>query len=110
MHAHVRVCGYVAYIFEYCARVGLLTLTVFVTLSNEVYNRRTAKIRVNKMMNNLVDIFWFWNSYWSVVGGIDGNKLRFRRKYFNLCQKALIYPETFGTKLRDKVLYYSKKD
>ncbi len=56
--------------------MGVLTTMVLVRVANEVYNRRIVNIRVNKMMNNLVDIFWFRSSYSLVVGGTDGNKLR----------------------------------
>jgi hypothetical protein len=75
----VRVCGYLAYKWKYWSRVGVLTITVLVIAANEVYNRRIVNIRVNKMMNNLVDIFWFWSAYSSVVGGTDGNKLNVTR-------------------------------
>ncbi len=56
--------------------MGVLTMIVLVRVANEVYNRIIVNIRVNKMMNNLVDIFWFRSSYSLVVGGTDGNKLR----------------------------------
>jgi hypothetical protein len=36
--------------------VGALTLTVCVTLINEVYKRRMANDEINKKRNNLVDV------------------------------------------------------
>jgi hypothetical protein len=110
VHGHVNVCGYVAYNFEYCARVGLLILTVFVTLSNEVYSSRIVNMMVNKMMNTLVDILSFWSSYSSVEGGTDGNKLRFWKKYFVPSHNAETCLRIFATRIKDKVHYNYNED
>ena len=110
VHAHARVCGYVAYKCEYCARVGVLILIVFVTVTKEVYNNRIVNMMVNKMMNILVDILSFWSSYSSVVGGTDGNKLRFWRKYFVFCQNAETSLGMFATRIKDKIHYNYNED
>jgi hypothetical protein len=56
VHGHVRVCEYVEYNWEYCAREGILALTIFVVLIKDVYKRRIVIDAINKKMNNLVDI------------------------------------------------------
>ena len=64
-------------------KVGVSTLTVFVTLINEVYKRRIDSSMERKMMNNPVDIRWVWSSYSSVEGGTDGNILNVDMYAFN---------------------------
>jgi hypothetical protein len=39
--------------------VGVLTLTVCVIVTTEVYKRRIDNDKINRMMNNLVDILSF---------------------------------------------------
>jgi hypothetical protein len=84
-HGHVNVFEYVEYNCEYWMIVGPLTLTVCVTLINEVYKRRMVNDEINKKRNNLVDIL-SWRSWCSSIeGGIEGNKLKFWRKTFDFC-------------------------
>ncbi len=100
VHVHVNVCPYVEYNCEYCVSVGVLTLTVCVIVTTEVYKRRIDNDKINRMMNNLVDILSFWSWCSSVEGGIDGNKLKFCRKNVVFCHNSEGYLRIFATKIR----------
>jgi hypothetical protein len=58
LHGHVRVCEYFEYNCEYCVRVGVATVIVFVTLAKDVYKRRIINDMMSNTMNNFVDIRW----------------------------------------------------
>ncbi len=61
-----------------------MTLLVFVTFTSEVYPTRIAIDRINKIMNNLVDIRSLRRSNSLVEGGTDGNRFIVRRYCFTL--------------------------
>jgi hypothetical protein len=52
----VRTSEYAECRYAYSMKVGFLTLTLFVTLVNEVYTRSMISDMEKIMMNNLVDI------------------------------------------------------
>jgi hypothetical protein len=105
-HGHVNVCEYVEYNCEYWVIVGPLTLTVWVTLINEVYKRRMANDDINKKMNNLVDILSLWSWCSSIEGGIDGNRFRFWRTSFVFFHSVELSVWMFVTEIRYRNLVF----
>jgi hypothetical protein len=90
-------------------KLGVWTLMVFVTFTNEVYKRRIVNDAVNKIMNNLVDIGWFRSSCSSLEGGIDGNKLRFCKKNLDFCHNVVARIKMFAIKMTQKYVVVSSK-
>jgi len=114
---HVTVSGYVEYNCEYCARLGVLILIVFVTffvtffvtiividfltLINEIYTGN-ANDKMNKTMHNPVDICLTRSLRWSTGAGTAEKKLSSYKRFLQFFYKGQTRLEIFSTERRRK--------
>jgi hypothetical protein len=85
---------------EYFAEEGVSTLTIFVTVINELYKIRINSDMAKVTINNLVVIRWVRSSCSSVDGGADEKKLRFRKNSFDFFHNSDARREVLDTKNR----------